>query len=400
MAHMGRTGELELPPGYRRLAKRYRALCRKDRVLAERYGADVTDEEGALGLAFLAIRRSNVGIALLRDGSFLVRNVRWLALERRRGDDWHGGDRAYPNLRALAIGEASAMARAGERARELRFARLDVSQAIEVRLEQFDRRGRSVYLVMARDVTEVAQVEQRRERCRSEAAEQERLRSVGELASATAHELNNVLHAMALRLASLRGQPEEAGREASLGALARMVSQAAACVSGLQDVGGRSCAAQGSVHPRKAPPSGLELPRLRVLVVDDDPDVLEATGLALAHLEQHVDVTPSGVEAVARFMAGERFDLVLCDIGMPELDGWQVAREVRALAPDTRLYLISGWAREIRADEVRRAGVAGLLAKPLSLEALRSLLAGAPVSSKRPDSTMSVRAPEHEAGGK
>jgi CheY-like chemotaxis protein len=123
---------------------------------------------------------------------------------------------------------------------------------------------------------------------------------------------------------------------------------------------------------------------LRVLVVDDDRDVLEATGLALEHLKQRVDLAPSGPEAIARFVAGERFDLVLCDIGMPQLDGWQVAREVHALAPRTRLFLVSGCAREIRPEDAQRAGVVGVLAKPLSLEALRGLLAPAPEPEPEP----------------
>jgi two-component system CheB/CheR fusion protein len=129
------------------------------------------------------------------------------------------------------------------------------------------------------------------------------------------------------------------------------------------------------VRPDPAPQRAPGLVPLRILVVDDDPDVLEAAGLALSHLGQDAELTSSGAEAVARFMRGERYDLVLCDIGMPQLDGWHVAREVRSIAPGARLYLISGWAREIAVGDVERAGAAGLLAKPLSLDALRTLLA-------------------------
>ena len=371
-----RTGQLEVSPDCRPLVEKYRALCRKYRALVDRCGADVAEDPSTFALAFAAIRRSRTGIALLCSRAFLIRNARWLAVERWEGDDWRCGGRAYPNLRALAITEASQMSRVEERARGLRFSRPDLSQVIEVRLERLDRPGRAIYLAMVRDVTEEARAERRAEEARSHAAEQERSRAVGDLASSTAHAMNNVLHAMAMRLASLRAEPDGADREEGLRALGQLVADAAACVSRLQDLAGcsRSPAerdAPCSAGARAAP----EAPSLRVLVVDDDPDVLEAAGLALSHLGQEVDGTPSGADAVARFRAGERFDLVLCDIGMPQVDGWEVAREVHALSPGTQLYLVSGWAREIRPDDVRRAGAAGLLAKPLSLETLRALLA-------------------------
>lgn len=176
------------------------------------------------------------------------------------------------------------------------------------------------------------------------------------------------------------------------------MGMAADCVSRLQDLAGRSRPPAEPEGPSVARARGAPAaPKLHVLVVDDDPDVLEAAGLALAHLGQEVDGVPSGAEAVARFRAGERFDLVLCDIGMPELDGWQVAREVHAVSPETQLYLVSGWAREISPEDVRRAGASGLLAKPLSLETLRAVLAAAHAYAARDGLGGGARAPVPEA---
>ena len=203
--------------------------------------------------------------------------------------------------------------------------------------------------------------------------ERERQQAMGELASTAAHEMNNVLQAMALRLASLRGDAGEL--RGGVDALTRMVAEAAGMVRRLQDRAGKSrCEAQFTVTPVP----GRVLTRGHVLVVDDDPDVLEAAGLALEHLGQQVDLAPSGIEAVSRVMAGERYDLVLCDLGMPQLDGWQVAREIAELAPGTRLYLVSGWAREVTPEQAAQVGVAGMLAKPLSLDCLRALLGTTP----------------------
>jgi CheY-like chemotaxis protein len=387
------------------LLEKYRALCRKYRALVDCYGAEISSNQAqALSLSFAAIRRSRTGMALLRNGEFLIRNVRWLALERR-GGPWRRGGDSYPHLHALALREAAAMAHGEERVREERFARGEGDgRVIEIRLEQLERSGAALYLAMARDVTESVLAEEREERARSDAAERERLRSVGDLASATAHEINNVLHAMAMRVASLRGEPRSGAREEGLTALARMVSEAAACVSRLEDDTGRSRAvaavtpvplATDPPHPRAPRPEA----RLHVLVVDDDPDVLEAAGLVLEHLDQSVELAASGVEAIARLRTGgERFDLVLCDLGMPEVDGWQVADEVRQLTPNTPLYLVSAWGREISPERAALAGVAGLLSKPLSLEVLRDVLAASLPRERRERALPETDAPAEPRG--
>ena len=111
-----------------------------------------------------------------------------------------------------------------------------------------------------------------------------------------------------------------------------------------------------------------------VLVVDDEVDNLEVLEEVL-ELEGHrVETAPSGKAAVERFQRGERYDLVLCDVGMPQMSGWQVVREIRRIAPATRIWLITGWANEISEHDPRLADVQGVLGKPLDLEELRSLL--------------------------
>jgi CheY-like chemotaxis protein len=94
----------------------------------------------------------------------------------------------------------------------------------------------------------------------------------------------------------------------------------------------------------------------------------------LANLGQTVTTAPSGSDAVALFRAGERYDLVLCDLGMPRMNGWQTAREIRAVAPETRIHMLTGWAQEIAPDDPLRALVDGVQGKPLPLEELERLL--------------------------
>ena len=68
-------------------------------------------------------------------------------------------------------------------------------------------------------------------------------------------------------------------------------------------------------------------------------------------------------------------DVVFCDLGMPGLNGWEIARQVRSLAAPPVFYLVTGWAQEIRADDPRRSWVDEVVAKPVEPHLLDRLLA-------------------------
>jgi signal transduction histidine kinase/ActR/RegA family two-component response regulator len=129
---------------------------------------------------------------------------------------------------------------------------------------------------------------------------------------------------------------------------------------------------------RSAP---VERRTARILIIDDERDNLEVLRDVLELENQEVHATRSGPEALALFDRGERFDLVLCDVGMPEMSGWQVAREIQRIAPGTQVWMLTGWANEIAESDPRRRYVSGVLAKPLDLDQLRSLLSASPVPS-------------------
>ena len=61
-------------------------------------------------------------------------------------------------------------------------------------------------------------------------------------------------------------------------------------------------------------------------------------------------------EAIERLRGGVRYDLVFCDLGMPDMNGWRVAREIQDVAPGTTVYMLTGWAQEIADDDPRRVG--------------------------------------------
>ncbi|HZA51951.1 MAG TPA: ATP-binding protein [Myxococcaceae bacterium] len=127
-------------------------------------------------------------------------------------------------------------------------------------------------------------------------------------------------------------------------------------------------------QPHTPEPEPIVRPGQRILVVDDQDALREAVREVLDELGQCAEMARTGREAIERIRSGEHFDHVLCDLGMPEMSGWQVAEAIRALAPDTRIHLITGWAAEIAPDDPRRRFVDGVLAKPLDLADLERLL--------------------------
>jgi signal transduction histidine kinase/CheY-like chemotaxis protein len=138
--------------------------------------------------------------------------------------------------------------------------------------------------------------------------------------------------------------------------------------------------------PCAAPPR-LERPQppaqpgtRRILIVDDEADNVDLLQELLELEHHHIRTARSGPAALGLFERGERFDLVLCDVGMPEMSGWQVAREIHRLAPGTPVWMLTGWANEIAETDPRRALVRGVLAKPLDLDQLRSLLLAQPAT--------------------
>src|SRR5262249_54359530 len=81
---------------------------------------------------------------------------------------------------------------------------------------------------------------------------------------------------------------------------------------------------------------------LSCLVVDDEPAVGEVLGDMLVSGGHQVTVVGSGQDALARLAVGA-FDLVLTDLAMPGMNGWEVARAVKRASPHARVILVSGF---------------------------------------------------------
>jgi GAF domain-containing protein/CheY-like chemotaxis protein len=126
---------------------------------------------------------------------------------------------------------------------------------------------------------------------------------------------------------------------------------------------GQGHAAEPSGPPLRAPAS------LSCLVVDDEASVGILLGDVLEAGGHRAVVCVDGADAVSRFQR-EKFDVVYTDLAMPGLSGWEVARAVKAIAPDVPVFIVTGFGAELSPEECRANGVEAVLAKPLSIQAV------------------------------
>jgi two-component system, sensor histidine kinase len=124
-----------------------------------------------------------------------------------------------------------------------------------------------------------------------------------------------------------------------------------------------------------ASPSAELTSRQRILVVDDNIDAAESLGTMLAHSGHEVRVAHGGVEALSTARDFSP-NVMILDLGMPEMDGYAVARAVRSdpRFAETRLIALSGYGQ---ADDRRRTADVGFdehLVKPVEHDVLNAAL--------------------------
>jgi CheY-like chemotaxis protein len=118
---------------------------------------------------------------------------------------------------------------------------------------------------------------------------------------------------------------------------------------------------------------------LRLLLVDDDPVLIRSLGEVLTgegHLVTAAIGGRQGVDAFTAAMARRQpFDVVITDLGMPNVDGREVARLVKSVGPRTPVVMLTGWGRRMSEEGEKPPGVDHLLSKPPRLSELRAVLA-------------------------
>ncbi|MDY7225846.1 hybrid sensor histidine kinase/response regulator [Hyalangium rubrum] len=525
------------------LLRKYQELFAKHAALVQRLELRTDEHVSSYRLSTWALETSASALALLRGSVVLLANRRWHELSRdsfwrRVRQDKLSGE-GLCTLRQVA--EAASLTLRGMDSQGPlveRYQEHGGERTLEVRTERVAMHRKPgthhAVLVLAHDITEQVRSEQELERARETLHEQEHLRALGEMASGVAHDLNNTLNAMRLRLElTQRDATFTPSQRAHLDAMSRIVNDASTRIHRLQDFArqrvepdseqvqladvvqeaveiahsemehraahsslslrlvvevpslplvhgsatdlryvfinlllnardamphggtirvrggvqqdkvvitvedegtgipaehlrsifrpffttkgrqgtglglsmayGVMARAGGTIHaanrpgggavftlcfplleqsalaalPAPAAPPPVTQPALtgRVLVVDDDPSNLEVTLLAIQSQGPSAEGVRSGQEALERLRQGQRYSLVLCDIGLRGMDGWQVASKARALDRKLPIYLMTGSTLDFDPKDRRLRSIKGVLLKPLGLTRLREMLA-------------------------
>ena len=128
-----------------------------------------------------------------------------------------------------------------------------------------------------------------------------------------------------------------------------------------------------SVHePSKPAPAAL--PTLRILVVEDEELVREVLSVYLAEDRHQVTTAVNGRDGLEKFRAGE-FDLVMTDRAMPEMNGDELAAEIKKLKPAQPVLLLTGFGDLMQGAGELPAGIDLVVTKPFTLATLRTAMA-------------------------
>jgi signal transduction histidine kinase/ActR/RegA family two-component response regulator len=113
--------------------------------------------------------------------------------------------------------------------------------------------------------------------------------------------------------------------------------------------------------------------KARVLVIDDDENIRSVVGDILSFLGHEVIPAVSGEEGVELFKA-DKFDLVITDLGMPGISGWEVARLCKSINPAIPVILISGWGNQIDDEMIKQSRLDGVLTKPFEMNKMKDMI--------------------------
>ena len=122
------------------------------------------------------------------------------------------------------------------------------------------------------------------------------------------------------------------------------------------------------------PLAAPETPSLSVLVVDDESFVRETLADMLGALSHKVVTADSGRQAFEQ-LASTHFDLVFTDLSMPEMDGWEVAREIRRRWPEMSIVLVTGYGKGTAPPSGEKNLINGVIGKPFDFAQVSETIA-------------------------
>jgi CheY-like chemotaxis protein len=113
--------------------------------------------------------------------------------------------------------------------------------------------------------------------------------------------------------------------------------------------------------------------KTRILVIEDEKDVRELLADILTDEGHEVEISSNGREGLKAFK-DSTFDLVFTDLGMPVMDGWEVAEKIKKISYFTPISVITGWKVKADDSELQKRGVDFIINKPFQIKQILQLV--------------------------
>lgn len=125
-------------------------------------------------------------------------------------------------------------------------------------------------------------------------------------------------------------------------------------------------------------PAGQQKRSLNVLCIDDEQQIREIVSDCLGHCDHRIELASTGKQGLELFrkarQANKPFEAVITDLGMPGIDGHQVARAIKQESPGTPVIMMTGWGTMMNEDGESSPEVDALVGKPPRMKELNELL--------------------------
>ena len=113
--------------------------------------------------------------------------------------------------------------------------------------------------------------------------------------------------------------------------------------------------------------------QVSVLVIENEKDIRLLLADILTSGGHRVASASDGIEALQLFKE-DYFDLVLTDLGMPAMSGWEVASTIKKMAPDVIVAIVTGWGSPLDHRELEKNGVDMVVNKPFRVSQILNLV--------------------------
>ena len=130
---------------------------------------------------------------------------------------------------------------------------------------------------------------------------------------------------------------------------------------------------KGAEHPISPP---------HILIMEDEPSVANGVKMVLTEEGYAVDLAMTGQSALDSFF-NNGFDLLVADLRLPDIDGFEVIKQVKAKRPETEVVVITGYSSVYSAVDAMKLGVYDYLPKPFTEDEIKHAVSGALENKKK-----------------